>query len=96
MIVFPSAGKLFIFFTSSPETQSQFQPNLTQIVLGARDLSLFKWKATAFRNSKNTFKKKNLEVFSEANGPISNLNKSLMGWWDLSLQMKVCVPSKGR
>ena len=44
--VWPSVHKLFTSLSSSPEHHGQFKPNLTQSILGLRDESLYKWKAT--------------------------------------------------
>ena len=46
------------------EPLSQFQPNLTQCILGLRDSSLFKWRAPPFprRDDKEITKFKNLHL----------------------------------
>ena len=40
--------KLFTFSSSSPEPPGQFQPDLTQSILGWRGLKFFKWRTPPF------------------------------------------------
>ena len=63
--------------SSSPEPLDQFQPNLSQCILGWRGLRLYKWRAQPFsmerwlQNSENTLKKLKKILFSRTTEPIS-------------------------